>query len=93
MSGATIRRKLAALSSLFDYLCEANAVMSNPVKGVKRPKMPSNEGKTPVIGDHHARSLLNALDATTIQGLRDCAILSTLLYHGLHRAELLINRT
>ena len=88
LAGATIRRKLAALSSLFEYLCEANAVVSNPVKGVKRPKMESQEGKTPAIGDHQARSLLDAPDATTLQGQRDRAILSTLLYHGLRRAEL-----
>lgn len=88
LAGATIRRKLAALSSLFEYLCEVNAVVSNPVKGVKRPKMESQEGKTPAIGDHQARSLLDAPDATTLQGQRDRAILSTLLYHGLRRAEL-----
>lgn len=85
---ATIRRKLAALSSLFEYLCEANAVTSNPVKGVKRPVAISAEGKTPAIGDHQARSLLNAPDTATLQGKRDRAILSTLLYHGLRRAEL-----
>lgn len=88
LAGATIRRKLAALSSLFDYLCESNAVTSNPVKGVKRPKMESQEGKTPAIGDHQARSLLNAPDVTTLKGKRDRALLSTLLYHGLRRAEL-----
>jgi site-specific recombinase XerD len=88
LSGATIRRKLAALFSLFDYLCEANAVASNLVKGVKRPKMESAEGKTPAIGDHQARSLLNAPDTGTLQGKRDRAILSTLLYRGLRRAEL-----
>ena len=43
LGGATIRRKLAALSSLFEYLCEQNAVMHNPVKGVKRPKVDSYE--------------------------------------------------
>src|SRR5918992_5249731 len=32
LGGATIRRKLAALSSLFEYLCERNAVESNPVR-------------------------------------------------------------
>ena len=37
LSAATIRRKLSALSSLFDYLCERNAVAGNPVDGVKRP--------------------------------------------------------
>lgn len=88
LGGATIRRKLAALSSLFGYLCECNAVLHNPVDGVKRPKNDSAEGKTPAIGDHEARSLLNAPDSTTLQGQRDRAILSVLLYHGLRRAEL-----
>ena len=90
LAGATIRRKLAALSSLFEYLCEANAVTGNPVKGVKRPKTESLEGKTPSIGDHQARSLLAApdTDTATLRGKRDRAILSTLLYHGLRRAEL-----
>jgi integrase/recombinase XerD len=37
LGGATIRRKLSALSSLFDALCEPNAVLGNPVDGVKRP--------------------------------------------------------
>ena len=36
LSGMTIRHRLAALSSLFEYLCEKNAVTHNPVKGVKR---------------------------------------------------------
>jgi integrase/recombinase XerD len=88
LGAATIRRKLAALSSLFEYLCESNAVAGNPVKGVKRPKMTSAEGKTPAIGDHQARALLAAPDAATLRGRRDRAILSTLLYHGLRRAEL-----
>lgn len=33
LSGATIRHSLAALSSLFENLCEQNAVTHNPVKG------------------------------------------------------------
>ena len=88
LSGATIRRKLSALSSLFDALCEANAVYGNPVEGVKRPKVASQEGSTPAIGDHQARALLAAPDELTLQGLRDRAILATLLYHALRRAEL-----
>ncbi len=88
LSGATIRRKLAALSSLFEYLCEKNAVTHNPVKGVKRPKVESYEGKTPALGDYQARALLNAPDAATLKGKRDRALLSTLLYHGLRREEL-----
>lgn len=88
LAGATIRRKLAALSSLFEYLCEQNAVTHNPVKGVKRPRADNNEGKTPALGDRQARALLDAPDATTLKGKRDRAILSTFLYHGLRREEL-----
>jgi hypothetical protein len=33
-------------------------VTHNPVKGVKRPKAETNEGKTPALGDHQARKLL-----------------------------------
>ena len=88
LSGMTIRHRLAALSSLFEYLCEKNAVTHNPVKGVKRPSVESYEGKTPALGDHQARALLDAPDATTIKGKRDRAILATLLYHALRRDEL-----
>lgn len=87
LAGSTVRRKLAALSSLFEYLCERNAVETNPVKGVKRPKVESYEGKTPALGDHQARKLLEAPDASTLKGKRDRALLSLLLYHALRREE------
>jgi integrase/recombinase XerD len=84
----TIRRKLSALSSLFDYLCDQIAVAGNPVDGVKRPEANSNEGSTPVLGDRQARKLLDAPPADTLKGIRDRAILATLLYHGIRREEL-----
>ena len=86
--GATIRHRLAALSSLFEYLCDKNAVSHNPVKGVKRPKADSGEGKTPALGDHEARKLLAAPGEATLKEKRDRAILSTLLFHALRRDEL-----
>jgi integrase/recombinase XerD len=88
LAASTLRRKLASLSSLYEYLCDRNAVAFNPVKGVKRPKVESQEGKTPALGDHQARRLLNAPDPTTLKGKRDRAILSVLLYHALRREEL-----
>jgi integrase/recombinase XerD len=88
LDGSTVRHRLAALSSLFDYLCEKNAVTHNPVKGVKRPRAESGEGKTPALGDHQARELLVAPDAEGLKGKRDRAILSTLLFHALRRDEL-----
>lgn len=88
LAGATIRRKLAALASLFDYLLEQNAVAGgNPVHGVKRPAIESNEGKTPALGDHQAKALLDAPPGDSLKGLRDRAVLAVLLYHGLRREE------
>ena len=82
LAPASIRRKLSALASLFDYLCEKNAVAHNPVKGVKRPMANANEGTTPALSDTQARALLEAPPSNTLKGKRDRAILATLLYHA-----------
>lgn len=88
LAGATIRRKLAALASLFDHLLENNAVAGgNPVHGVKRPKIETNEGKMPALGDDQAKRLLEAPDTESVKGVRDRAILAVLMYHGLRREE------
>jgi integrase/recombinase XerD len=76
------------LASLYEYLCDKNAVTQNPVKGVKRPKVDTYDGKTPALGNHQARDLLGSPDISTLKGLRDRAILSVLLYHALRREEL-----
>jgi integrase len=79
LAPSSIRRKLSALSALFDYLCEHNAVSGNPVDGVKRPMANGNEGSTPALGDAQARKLLEAPPGDTLKGVRDRAILATLL--------------
>ena len=88
LGGSTIRHRLASLASLFQHLCDRNAVTHNPVKGVQRPRTESGEGKTPALGDHQARKLLTAPETDTIKSKRDRAILSTLLFHALRREEL-----
>ncbi len=88
LGGSTVRHRLASLSSLFEHLCERNAVTHNPVKGVKRPRAESGEGRTPALGDHQARQLLVAPEDGSLRGKRDRAILSTLLFHALRRDEL-----
>jgi integrase/recombinase XerD len=84
----TIRRKLAALSSLYAYFCERQAVFHNPVLGVKRLRSMNREGVTPTLGDHQARLLLQAPPEATLKGKRDHAILATLLFHAIRREEL-----
>ena len=88
LAAATVRRKLAALSSLFNHLCNVNAVTHNPVTGVERPKAISSEGATPAISDEQARALLDAPDPDTLKGMRDRAILAVLLFHAIRREEL-----
>jgi site-specific recombinase XerD len=63
-------------------------VTHNPVKGIKRPSVEGYEGKTPAIGDHQARRLLESPNNASLKGKRDRAILATLLYHALRREEL-----
>lgn len=88
LAASTIRRYLASLSSLFEYLCEKNAVTHNPVDGVKRPPVDSYKGKTPALGDAQARQLLDFPTGESLKDKRDRALLATLLYHGLRREEL-----
>lgn len=90
LAKSTIRRKLAALSSLYSYLSDSNAVQNNPVDGVKRPKVDTYEGKTPTISDAQARELLHAPEKAgkELKVLRDKALISTLLFHALRREEL-----
>lgn len=71
MAAASIRRKLAALASLCDYLCECNAVTHNPVRGVKRPKAETSESKTPALGDVQSFRLQSGVELTNARGRID----------------------
>src|SRR5260370_22600650 len=44
LAPASIRRKLSALSSLFDYLCERNAVTGSDSRGQKTSFSPVGDG-------------------------------------------------
>lgn len=87
LAPTTIRRKLSAISSLYDFLCNENAVESNPVAGVKRPPADGNEGKTPALSDEQARKLLQAPTGNKLKAVRDRAILAVYLFHALRRSE------
>jgi hypothetical protein len=45
LGGSTIRHRLASLASLFEYLCERNAVTHNSVKGVEQPRAQSAKAR------------------------------------------------
>ena len=84
----TVRRKLSALSSLFEDLVARGAAPRNPVEGVERPGEDEDTNAAPVLTQTQARKLLDAPDGNTLKGRRDRVILAVLLYQGLTREEL-----
>jgi len=85
---STIRRRLAALSSLFRHLVKHGAASRNPVVDVDRPAINRDEGSTAAFSKAEARKLLDAPPEGTLAGLRDRAILSVGLQVGFRRAEI-----
>lgn len=85
---STVRRRLAALSSLFKHLVEHGQTDRNPVAVVRRPAINRDEGSTLAFSKAQARKLLDAPPPDTLAGLRDRAILSVGLQAGLRRAEI-----
>jgi len=85
---STVRRRLAALSSLFKHLVRHGAATRNPVVDVERPAINREEGSTAAFSKAEAHKLLDAPPADTLAGLRDRAILSVGLQVGFRRAEI-----
>jgi site-specific recombinase XerD len=87
-AASTIRRRLAALSSLYKHLVRHGHAARNPVGEVERPAINRDEGSTLAFAKAQARKLLDMPSEETIAGLRDRAILSVGLQVGLRRAEI-----
>src|SRR6202140_1879414 len=85
---STIRRRLAALSSLFRHLVRHGEAARNPVTEIARPAINRDEGSTLAFSKTQARKMLDAPAEDTIAGLRDRALLSVGLQVGLRRAEI-----
>jgi integrase/recombinase XerD len=91
---STIRRRLSALSSLFKHLVRHGHAAKNPVTEIERPAINRDEGTTLAFSKQDARKLLDVpaqhddKGESSIEGLRDRAILSVGLQVGLRRAEI-----
>jgi site-specific recombinase XerD len=85
---STVRRRLAALSSLFTHLVKFGVVGMNPVRDVERPAVNRREGMTAAFSQKQARAILDAPNPEKLLGLRDRAILSVGLQVGFRRAEI-----
>jgi site-specific recombinase XerD len=67
---STVRRRLAALSSLFTHLIKFGVVEQNPVRDVERPAINRREGMIRAFSQKQARKILDAPNPETLLGLR-----------------------
>lgn len=87
-AASTIRRRLAALSSLCKHLVRYGYAGRNPVGEVERLAIIRDERATLAFSKAQARKVLDAPREDTITELRDRAILSVGLQVGLRRTEI-----
>ena len=73
LSPASVKRHLAALRMLFDWLVVGQVVPFNPANSVRGPKHVVKNGETPVLSAEEARALLGGIDLSTLARLRDRA--------------------
>jgi integrase/recombinase XerD len=71
---------LAAIRRFFDAMVQRHVMILNPAATVRGERYAVVEGKTPAISPDQARTLLAAIDTTTPVGLRDRAVIATLIY-------------
>lgn len=79
-STATVKQQLAGIKMLFDWLVIRQVIPTNPAHSVRSPRQTIGKGKTPVLDPSEARQLLRSIDASTPVGLRDRALIGTMLY-------------
>jgi len=87
MSPRTVANRLAALSSLYNHLCETQHVPVNPTEGVKRPKVRAGRVEAAALSAAEVRRLLQTPDTQTVKGLRDKALLHVFFYTGCRVSE------
>jgi site-specific recombinase XerD len=84
-ASSTIRRRLAALSSLYKHLTRHGHAARNPVGEVERPAINRDEGATAAFSKAQARKLLDLPGEDTVAGLRDRAEIAALKVGDLHQ--------
>jgi len=80
LSAPTVKQRLAAIRHLFDWLVTGQIVPVNPAASVRGPSHKVRRGKTPVLEPAEARKLLDAIDISTVAGLRDRALIGLMVY-------------
>jgi site-specific recombinase XerD len=76
----SVKQQLAAIRMLFDWLVVGQVVPFNPASSVRGPRFTTKKGKTPVLSAEEARQLLDAIDTSSVVGLRDRALISLMVF-------------
>jgi len=86
---STVGRRVASLKSVFNYLCNCEYVIGNPLAPVSMPKR--KRGIPTYLSPEECRRLLDATNQNhyCLLAFRDKAILGTFIYTGIRRGELL----
>ena len=80
LSKPTIKQRLAAIRMLFQALARERVININPAIHVRGPKHSVKRGKTPVLTAEEARLLLDSIDTDDLVGLRDRALIATMVF-------------
>jgi integrase/recombinase XerD len=76
----TVKQYLAALRMLLDWPVIGHVLDVNPAHAVRGPKHVVRKGRTPVLDREEARALLAGIDTSPLTGLRDRALIGTMIY-------------
>jgi site-specific recombinase XerD len=79
-SAPIAKLRLAALRRLFDWMVAGEIMPSNPAAAVRGPRHIVRRGKTPALDPVEARQLIDAIDTSTVIGLRDRALIGLMIY-------------
>ncbi len=80
LSPPSIKQHLASIRMLFDWLVVGQIVPTNPATSVRGPAYSAKRGKTPVLSAEETRHLLDSIDTSHVVGLRDRALIATMVY-------------
>lgn len=80
MAPPTVKQHLACIRMLFDWMVTGQAMPTNPAHSVRGPRHSVSKGATAVISSVEARELLDSMDASTVVGLRDRAIVAVMAF-------------
>lgn len=76
----TQKQHMAALRTWLDYLVTGGVLPTNPALSVRTPRQSITRGKTPILTADEAGELLRSIDTTSLIGLRDRALIGTMVF-------------